>query len=327
MLKALLLGAGTCLLMAMSATQPLMAAESVEAPQSPEHSAEPSPEPEAAPENYSRTGADTCLKCHDETSAFPVMAIFKTPHGLKSDPRTPMAGLQCEACHGPSARHTARIRGDEVRPPPPLFGTHSTASTDEKNQVCLDCHQGDTRRHWAGSEHDNAEIGCVSCHRVHVVKDPVLIPGQEMAVCTSCHLQQHADAMLPSSHPLRSGEMSCSDCHSPHGSVQSSLLKGNTPSAACMDCHADKRGPYLWEHAPATEDCSLCHRPHGSNHPALLTQRTPWLCQQCHAQDSHPSLANTPAGAPSNILSLRSCTNCHSQVHGSNHPSGAALMR
>ena len=35
----------------------------------------------------------------------------------------------------------------------------------------------------------------------------------------------------------------------------------------CYDCHAEFRGPYLWEHAPVPEDCSNCHDPHGSNHP------------------------------------------------------------
>ena len=32
------------------------------------------------------------------------------------------------------------------------------------------------------------------------------------------------------------------------------------------------------------------------------------------------------AGANPNVLG-KNCLNCHSQVHGSNHPSGAALMR
>jgi len=47
----------------------------------------------------------------------------------------------------------------------------------------------------------------------------------------------------------------------------------------------------------------------------------------------HPSVARTPAGLPggggggSAFLLAGSCLNCHSQIHGSNHPSGVKLMR
>jgi hypothetical protein len=41
---------------------------------------------------------------------------------------------------------------------------------------------------------------------------------------------------------------------------------------------------------------------------------------------------NTPQGlaggrSPSTLLVGGGCVNCHSQVHGSNHPSGRDLMR
>ncbi|MEP1595023.1 MAG: cytochrome c3 family protein, partial [Halieaceae bacterium] len=99
----------------------------------------------------------------------------------------------------------------------------------------------------------------------------------------------------------------------------------------CFSCHQEKRGPFLWEHPPAAEDCSLCHRPHGSVHPRLLTARGPAQCQQCHAAAFHPSLPYGTEGLPGgsanqNVLG-KNCMNCHSQVHGSNHPSGARLTR
>ncbi|HCU53950.1 MAG TPA: hypothetical protein DIC36_06620, partial [Gammaproteobacteria bacterium] len=40
---------------------------------------------------YTEKGADTCLKCHDEESEFPVFSIFKTKHAQKADKRTPFA--------------------------------------------------------------------------------------------------------------------------------------------------------------------------------------------------------------------------------------------
>jgi DmsE family decaheme c-type cytochrome len=99
----------------------------------------------------------------------------------------------------------------------------------------------------------------------------------------------------------------------------------------CYQCHAEKRGPFLWEHQPARDDCMTCHASHGSTQRALLKQRAPWLCQECHSVEGHPSTeytaAGLPGGAPNRNLLLRSCTNCHYEVHGSNHPSGVRFMR
>src|SRR4249920_3411601 len=65
----------------------------------------PTTAPPAEAPSYTKKGADTCLKCHDESSKFPVLSIFKTRHARPSDPRTPFAKLQCETCHGPGGHH------------------------------------------------------------------------------------------------------------------------------------------------------------------------------------------------------------------------------
>ena len=82
----------------------------------------------------------------------------------------------------------------------------------------------------------------------------------------------------------------------------------------------------------STENCANCHDPHGSAQPALLKIRPPFLCQTCHEGAGHPSIVNTPkglpgGGSPSAYLLVGGCVNCHSQVHGSNSPSGRAFMR
>lgn len=286
---------------------------------------------ESSEPGYSRTGADTCLKCHDETSTFPVLAIFKSPHGRAADERTPFAGLQCEACHGPGGEHTGRVRGDDVRPAMPFFAPGSPASVSEHNEVCLGCHRTAAGSGWPGSVHEENDTACSACHQVHVRKDPALQVATQTEVCLSCHKSVRADLFKPASHPLRQGEMACSSCHSPHGSMAEHLLKKADTNQTCFICHADKRGPHLWEHGPAAEDCSLCHDPHGSNHPAMLTHRPTQLCQQCHSRAGHTSVAYTPQGLPDHganaALLARGCVNCHTQVHGSNHPSGAHLTR
>ena len=111
------------------------------------------------------------------------------------------------------------------------------------------------------------------------------------------------------------------------------------PTTACFGlssvwfaCHAEKRGPFLFEHAPVRENCVNCHTPHGSNHEKLLVTARPLLCQQCHAQNGHPATLMTRGNMatgpmPDVRLLSRSCSNCHSQIHGSNHPSGAKFER
>lgn len=284
----------------------------------------PGPQPE-----YTQRGADQCLRCHDETSEFPVMAIFRTPHAVRSDERTPMAGLQCEACHGPGGEHGQRLRADEERPPIPMFGP--MADTEAENAVCLDCHTDRHRMAWPGSVHDREGLACVDCHQIHARQDPMVAGFGEEQTCTDCHSEVRADFAKRSAHPVRTGLMACSDCHQPHGADDGSLLVDGAGNETCYGCHAEKRGPLLWEHAPVSEDCSTCHEPHGSIHPSLLTQRPPLLCQDCHSGAGHPSQPLTTAGLPSNMpspfLLLGSCSNCHSQVHGSNHPAGKALNR
>ncbi len=280
---------------------------------------------------------DDCLACHDETEKSPVLPILATAHAVKADGRTPLAQThECQTCHGPSAAHTE----DENVATSIVFGPQSPAAP--QNAVCLNCHQGGDRINWQGSVHAASDVSCVSCHKVHVKEDPVMLKNRrpdtpvmrpaQMAVCFQCHQDKRAEIHKASSHPLRDGLIGCSDCHNPHGSMGPSNLKKPTLNETCYTCHAEKRGPFAWEHAPAAEDCSTCHTPHGSNHPSLLTARVPQLCQRCHAESRHPSTAYSGPdrqGMPviDFHIGSKGCLNCHPEVHGSNHPSGSRLSR
>ena len=281
---------------------------------------------------YSEKGADTCIECHNEDSAtYAKAAIFKTRHAQRGDKRSPFGagGLQCEACHGPGARHSVKGNTKAIN----SFKADAILPVEQRNQACLACHQGGARNGWHAGAHERSQLACTSCHKVHVEHDPVLARATEPEVCYACHKRQRADFHKSSSHPVRFGRMGCRDCHSAHGSASPSMLAKPTLNQTCFSCHADKRGPVLWEHAPVAEDCSLCHTSHGSVRSALLTQSPPLLCQQCHTSAGHPSVARTGAALPGGgaggqaFLLAGSCTNCHSQVHGSNHPAGAKLMR
>jgi DmsE family decaheme c-type cytochrome len=220
----------------------------------------------------------------------------------------------------------------EMIPITTTFGPKSKQTVAQQNKPCLGCHERDARIGWKGSQHEAADLACASCHQLHTARDRMLSAGGQAERCLSCHLRQRGEFYKATVHPVRYGTIRCSDCHNPHGSgVAGKLLVKSTVNQTCYTCHAEKRGPFLWEHAPVSEDCTLCHTPHGSVHNALLKKPPPLLCQQCHAPAGHPSVAYTPqglpGGTPSGFLLAGACTNCHSQVHGSNHPSGAKLMR
>ncbi len=290
-------------------------------------------QPNAAAQ-YTPEGADTCLGCHDDESAtYSASALFKTKHAQRGHARGPFGpgGLQCEACHGPGATHAKNKKAASIN----TFKSDSRVPLAERNRICMSCHEGSTRTAWHAGAHERADLACTDCHAVHREHDPVLKKATESQVCFTCHKQQRIDFLKTSAHPVRQGQMACSDCHSAHGSTSSAMLSRPTLNQTCYSCHADKRGPLLWEHAPVAEDCSLCHSPHGSVRQALLVKSPPLLCQQCHSAAGHPSVARTPSGLPSagggagsaSFLVGSGCVNCHSQVHGSNHPAGTKLMR
>lgn len=280
--------------------------------------------------DYSREGADSCMSCHGDEESAHLMVIFDTPHAVAADQGSPFGGSQCEACHGPGGDHAGRVRFDQERPPMPAFGPGSLWSRERENGICLDCHV-DQKHDWDGGVHQRGDLACTDCHTVHEKRDPMTLASSQSKVCLGCHVQERASIHRAYSHPVRFGEMTCTDCHGAHGGLNESLLSSPTVNQNCFECHAEMRGPFLWEHEPVTEDCTLCHQPHGSNNPGMLTRRAPLLCQQCHSRMGHPSIGQTteglPSGRASNFLLSGSCMNCHSQVHGSNHPSGAILNR
>jgi DmsE family decaheme c-type cytochrome len=299
------------------------------------------PSARAGEPDASLHGDQVCTRCHDETESRPVLAIYKTAHGVKADSRTP----GCQSCHGSSEAHVTNPKGSSTRPPVDVdFNPRGANPPEILAQTCLNCHQNGQRTHWDGSEHQHNGLVCTSCHEIHTHGDRVLNKVTQPEVCFNCHTTQRAQFHRVSTHPVIAGEIGCSDCHNPHGSVGPKLMVKNNVNETCYTCHADRRGPFLWEHSPVAEDCTNCHTPHGSNNAPLLKARTPWLCQECHTSDhSGPmnSGANLPNGnattiggllplgsqAPRSQMNGRNCLSCHALIHGSNHPAGARFSK
>lgn len=104
----------------------------------------------------------------------------------------------------------------------------------------------------------------------------------------------------------RSGQLQCTSCHDPHNNQYGSfLVKDNTASALCLDCHTPNQwatsvhatstaawngsGPNPWPHTSGTtvaaNACENCHRPHAAETKLRLLNFFPdeQNCFSCHS--------------------------------------------
>ncbi len=257
----------------------------------------------------------------------------------------------CETCHGPGQAHANAEQDAAGDPAKELAGTKLIysfkGSPKENSERCMTCHTTSLQQEgFAHSQHAAAGIACNECHAVHLVTEaraafknapalaqaaffrvpqlPVqvrwlhnsLLKQSEPTLCFSCHGNVQAQFALPVHHRVPEGLLKCSDCHSPHDSVNRASLNA-TNWETCVKCHVEKRGPYVYEHAAVrVEGCIVCHTPHGSTNRMLLVRREGrMLCLQCHsgfhsqAQTPHSRLGFQTSGE---------CTRCHVSIHGSN---------
>jgi DmsE family decaheme c-type cytochrome len=283
----------------------------------------------AIPDDRSFVGQKVCETCHQQEAKNWAHTIHAAVFTI--NPRNADEAKGCESCHGPGSAH--------IKNPSDLttiisFSHKSKTPVALQNAQCLSCHKGGERIFWHGSIHENNNLSCSDCHNPMADFSAHGLTARESAsqTCFSCHKVQRAEFNERSHMPLLEGKISCVDCHNPHGSTTAPLLKADSVNDVCYGCHAEKRGPFLFEHAPVRESCLNCHNPHGSNFESLLNAPRPMLCQQCHAQNGHPAqlmtrgnLAGGPMPDPRLIAT--SCQTCHVNIHGSNDPSGARFER
>lgn len=275
-------------------------------------------------------GSDKCRSCHeDQHDRWSNTIHAKWQPSFTTEEKAKQARMECETCHGPGSLH---LEDYKERLFITSFGPLSKDTKEEQNAVCISCHNKGKLYYWDGGVHGRM-LRCADCHAVmeNVSARFLLKKQSEKEICLKCHIQKKGRAFRSPHLSQDEAKMTCSTCHAPHGSDTDGLLTSSSVNENCYRCHADKRGPYLFDHLPVQENCLLCHDPHASLTRPLLKVRQPFLCLECHTNLP----VNLPLGIdPHNVLDPQSrftynrgCTNCHPMIHGSRHPSGARFQR
>ncbi len=304
--------------------------------------------PPTNPEDFA--GSDSCSQCHtDQAAHFAVTAHRKIINNGKDPDKQ-----GCEACHGGAKKHvdyylTAQtlikdgkeaeaqaLYADEAKGKAAKMISFASLSPAASTSLCLKCHEGsqgrsEERFNFRRSEHFRHGVACVDCHSSHSPKQAeFLLRDNEPEGCYKCHADQKASFAKPFHHKVPEGGMKCSDCHNQLGSFQQKQLRGWVGGeVGCVKCHADKAGPFVYEHAPVkVEGCQACHTPHGSTNPKMLKRNeVRLLCLECHSNTPGVPDVGTGEGPPTpsfhslTAARFQNCTVCHAAIHGSNtHP-------
>lgn len=280
-------------------------------------------------------GTQNCLAaCHEHDRLKEYFDASTMGAQLKKESGLPL--VDCESCHGPGS---LAIKGLSKELVDQNSSQGIKTACDYKTLIdlenlpppaqsltCLKCHSGNATfnlHNWNAGSHALSDVSCFDCHDVHHSPDLKVTPKESSKLCFSCHQAEEVSFSLASHHPLKEGRVFCIDCHDPHGTFSTMLLKADSVKETCIQCHTDKRGPFLYEHADVMDNCHNCHSPHGSVNPNLLNAREPFLCLQCH--EGH--FINEPSGRSISPESARyyytRCTDCHSTIHGSDAPSAS----
>jgi predicted CXXCH cytochrome family protein len=290
-------------------------------------------------------GMEECIACHPLHASM----FLKTVHA-KAASKDVKYGNGCESCHGPGKAHVEAIQaagGDDQKIAAAknlIFGFKG--KPEENSQRCLSCHiTSHDQSLFERSEHKLHGVMCQSCHSAHLLaaadaKDQLAapLPQQQFSngpripepnrwlsesllrrpqtqLCFSCHSTVQAQFALPTHHRVPEGFMKCTDCHNAHGTNNQPMLR-KTAWEGCIDCHTEKRGPFIFEHAAVkVEGCGGCHTPHGTvNRQLLLRREGRFLCLQCHVDPQAPNVPHGRLG----FTTKGECARCHVAVHGSN---------
>ena len=249
--------------------------------------------------------AEICQKCHSQEA----VTLWQT--GLHA-----RAKLRCTNCHDPHAPGEKTLLADMENAKLEIEGL--SRSIKQAELAANDAAEGSKEKADANERTQQLKAEKAKLQKELEGVETVYQRTAEPYVCYNCHKTQQVQARMVSHHPIPEGKMVCSDCHNPHGGTRTEgLLRDESVTETCFRCHADKLGPFTFEHPPVAEDCTICHNPHGSVQDKLLVQSQPFLCLKCHAGPHSRSNTLGEAVPQSFANYYTECTDCHTAVHGS----------
>ena len=159
--------------------------------------------------------------------------------------------------------------------------------------------------------HHPVKSGCDKCHQSNGQQHPLkdvkgfTLTKEIPALCYKCHDENNTMANV---HPPVQKGM-CMECHLPHSSPESNLLRKNPTSEVCAKCHNLESAQKKFKHKPVEQgECEKCHDPHESDFGKLLIAEPPALCLKCHKKQAEQmKMANVHPPFQNN------CLNCHAQ--------------
>ena len=207
---------------------------------------------------------DDCLQCHSKD-----ISKANIRRSVHTD-----ADVVCSNCHSIHKPATPKFLLAKVQ-----------------RELCYDCHQTVRAQFDMPAKHrvNEGVVQCSDCHNPHGTSPatwatgtrPRMVdqsPGGE-ETCIKCHQDKRGPFVFEHA-AIRVG--GCETCHSPHGSMNSKLLRRPVVYTLCLQCHngagsgLTTQGVILQSSAhnmldPRFQNCTLCHsRIHGSNADANL---------------------------------------------------------
>jgi DmsE family decaheme c-type cytochrome len=241
--------------------------------------------------------------------------------------------VDCESCHGPGSLAIQGLDAEKVAEDGKK-GVQTECDNETfidikelpptvKSLMCLKCHTANATfnlHNWNSGLHAIEGVSCLECHNVHAGPDLIVSLRETKDMCYGCHQKAMAEFSLISHHPVREEKVFCTDCHDAHGTFNEAMLREETMKDTCTKCHAEKEGPFIYDHAGIIEDCLNCHKAHGSANYSLLLAQETYLCMQCHPGHRATSTSSAQNQRSKGVFYTR-CTDCHSETHGTDLPS------
>jgi predicted CXXCH cytochrome family protein len=265
------------------------------------------PDPDRFHNMSSRTNYQAnCAPCHtsqlhsrNARSADRLTLLFREP------------GVNCEMCHGPSARHVALMRAGGHASKPAAEPPIDFAGIDNRQfvAVCAQCHmQSAIRRPGLRGEENYSESAGMFPLRYLSRPYPNF---SHRAFYKDGRFRETTfivEAFMRSA-CYRKGQAQCGNCHNPHptdaASNPTSLKYREQPDQMCLQCHSDyvAKVEAHTHHAPTSEGsrCVSCHMPRIMN--SLLFQA------RTHQIDDIPRADLTLRFGPQE--SPNACLMCH----------------